>query len=274
MTRINIYNLLRSLTRVARLLMYAGIIWLAIEGALFIRSTRSVIETNTPKIAASLDNLEKTTASSKEATERINLFLTVDRLRNWDNAVNTQIYSTQLFTNTYRDIAKEAIEMMRNNIEPAIDGLSQDTARTLTVARTAIAQASVDLSDNSKKVAALTEELRRQTKQNGDSINGLLEEGKSLIVGSKEDLLALIKEARETTQGLKIITNDPDILLTIKNVSDISTELDLLSHKLIDPIINPLKTTGVNKYFIQPVLKIAKFTNAVGAIFYMVSRFQ
>lgn len=242
--------------------------WVAVELALLVNNTRSLVNNNTPAITATVNNARDTTREGKELAERVNKFATVDRLRNLENAVNTQIEATQITTNAYAAIADETVRTLTKHVQPAVDDLKKESTETI-----------AELRNEIKELQSLTKETTHQVKQNGDEAKLLLEQGRTLIAKSETELLATLANINKLSTGAQILVNDPALKeliqnssLTVGNIEVITGELADLSKHVIEPITKPKPTKGFNKYLFQPTIKILRLLNGAGQVFFVINR--
>lgn len=242
--------------------------WVAVELALLVDDTRILVNNNAPAITATVNDARDTTKKGKELAERVNQFATVDRLKNLDNAVNTQIYATQQTTNNYGAIADETVRTLRNHVQPGINDLRAEGKQTF-----------ADLRGEIHELQTLTKELTHQVQQNGDEIKELLAGTRSLIAHSEGELITTLQNINKLSAGANILVNDPALKeliqnsnLTIGNIEVITGELADLSKHVIEPITNPKPAKGFNKYFFQPTIKILRVLNGAGQVFFIINR--
>lgn len=242
--------------------------WVAVELALLVDDTRILVNNNAPAITATVNDARDTTKKGKELAERANQFATVDRLKNLENAVNTQIFATQETTNNYGAIASETVNTLRNHVQPGIEDLRTEGKQTF-----------AELRGEIHELQSLTKELTHQVEQNGDEVKLLLEQGRTLIAKSEPELLATLANINNLSAGAKILVNDPALKeliqnsnVTIGNIEIITGELADLSKHVIQPITNPKPTKGFNKYFFQPTIKILRVLNGAGQVFFIINR--
>lgn len=216
-------------------------------------------------IENSANNLETTTkeiaATSTKSRIIIDSVATAERIREFNNYLDLLNYNSQLITNDLRFAIAENLTTsreVRKELLPVIRGVAA----------------------NLEESKATIIEVRQQIKQNGDELHKLLQQGNTLLIKSESELLATLQNINKTTYGLQVLTNDSNLTeliknsnLTMSNIQVTTKELADLSTHLIEPIVRPRKTKGLNKYLLQPTLKVLRVLNGTGNLVYLVSRF-
>lgn len=216
-------------------------------------------------IENSANNLETTTkeiaVTSTKSRIIIDSVATAERIREFNNYLDLLNYNSQLITNDLRFAIAENLttsRAVRAEILPVIQKVG----------------------DNLEESRRTIVEVREQIKQNGDELHKLLQQGNTLLIKSESELLATLQNINKTTYGLQVLTNDSNLTeliknsnLTMSNIQVTTKELADLSTHLIEPIVRPRKTKGLNKYLLQPTLKVLRVLNGTGNLVYLVSRF-
>lgn len=229
-----------------------------------------MIASNKVEIDKIISNVEDTTNEArlssikvKDTTYRLEKFssdiLTPEMSKNIVNYINVQNENSMILVNEVNKIAEETNKSqreIRERLYPAIDKLP------------GLVDAGIEV----------VQEVRQQVKQNGDSAN-------ALIVSTNDELKVILKELSQTSKNITILTNDPNIPLIIENlkvsaegvsknlsnIEIITANLAALSDKLITPIINPPKQTGIKKILV-PLYRVFRFVNASGNLLLLIER--
>lgn len=216
-------------------------------------------------IENSANNLETTTkeiaATSAKSRIVVDSIATTERIKEFNNYLDLLNYNSQLITNDLRFAIAENLTTsreVRKELLPVIRGVAA----------------------NLEESKATIIEVREQIKQNGDEFHKLLQQGNTLLIKSESELLATLANINKTANGLQVLTNDSNLTeliknsnLTMANIQVTTKELADLSTHLIEPIVRPRKTKGLNKYLLQPTLKVLRVLNGTGNLVYLVSRF-
>ena len=225
-----------------------------------------LIDTNSSALTSSVNNIQTITKDSKELVTRVNQFVDVDKLKNLNNAVNTQIYSAQTLTNSYKAIADKTVDTLAKQVDPGIEDLRNEGKQTF-----------AELRGEVQELQRLTSELTHQVNQNGDEAKLLLEQGRTLIAHSEKDLLATLENVNKAANGIQILVNDPALKiliqnasLTLANIQVITKEAADLSVHVVEPIVRPRKVTGFAR-FGQIVLKVVRTINGAGQVFFLIN---
>jgi len=233
---------------------------------LLVGKANKLVADNGPAITASVNNSQSISKDSKELVTRINTFIDINRLKNLENAVNTQIFATQRTTNNYSAIAQETVNTLRNHVQPGINDLRTEGKQTF-----------AELRGEVQELQELTSELTHQVNQNGDEAKLLLEQGRTLIAHSEKDLLATLENINKAANGIQILVNDPTLKaliqnasLTLANIQVITKEAADLSVHVVEPIVRPRKVTGFAR-FGQIVLKVVRTINGAGQVFFLIN---
>lgn len=228
------------------------------------------------------DNISSISTQGAEVTTKANNFLTPEYLDYLREATKAQLESTEQATQGASGITLATIDTLERHVQPAIDTFSKESAKTLQTIRSVAEESQGDIKAELQELRALTVELKRQIAQNGDATHQLLQQGSIMIAKSQEDLLSTLASLRATSKQIEVLTNDPAITSLLHNIDDsafhvsvISGDLAALAHHTIDPIVNPAPPkNSFDKYFVRPVIKIAKIVSGAGNVFYLIQRFQ
>lgn len=199
--------------------------------ALQISGSVARIETG---LQPSIENIKATTTAAKETTARLNLFITEDRLRNWDNAINTSIYTGQSIANTYGIVGQSSanlLDTLRREIAPTFNLLRGEAQETGKLARVQLAE-----------IGPLITEARAQVHDNGEALTGLIDEGKVTIKETREEVIAELQELQKTTRGLAVITNDESFPRALKATAGSLENIQVITKRgaqLADYYIGP-----------------------------------
>lgn len=251
--------------------------WLTIESAITVRNVREEItrggrmyfpeKKEDSPLFASLLNLQQTTKNASELTERVNKFVDIDRLKNLDNAVNTQIYSTQQLTNNYSQIASSIVQTNEKQIQPLVAEVREKAGVSFDKINTEI-----------EALQGLTNESTHQLKQNGDQLAALLEKGNTLVASSEKELLETLSNINRTTNGIRVIVEDPALADLIRNSDKTVANVEVttknfadLSDYLILPLTHPIPAHGIGK-LTKPLIKIGKIATGLGNVLYLIQR--
>lgn len=223
-----------------------------------ISSFFAAIENSASNLKTITKELAETSTKSRIVVESV---ATTERIREFNNYLDLLNYNSQLITNDLRFAIAENLatsRAVRAEILPVIQKVGNN------------------LEESRKTIV----EVREQIKQNGDELHKLLQQGNTLLIKSESELIATLQNINKTANGLQVLTNDPELTnliknsnLTMANIQVTTKELADLSTHLIEPIVRPRKTKGLNKYLLQPTLKVFRFLNGTGNIVYLVSRF-
>lgn len=232
------------------------------ELALFVRDGRQTINQISPELSA-------TTASSKSLINKIDNFITPERLAYIDEATRSQIKSTDEATKGATRLTVATVNTLEKHIQPAIDELKTEAKETISA-----------LKQETHSLQALTQETTHQLKQNGDQVRSLLYTSESMLIKSEPELLATLAQLKASAESLEVLTNDPDLAQSLRNLKDttynvslITNDLSDLSHHLIDPIVNPKPPKNkFDKFFVRPTVKVLRLLNGAGNVLFLVDR--
>jgi len=226
-----------------------------------------LIDTNSPAVTSTINSVRDSSKEGKELVTRVNEFVDTDKLKNLDNAVNTQIYSAQTLTNSYKAIADKTVDTLAKQVDPGIEELRTEGKQTF-----------AELRGEVQELQKLTSELTHQVNQNGDEVKLLVEQGRTLIAHSEKDLLATLENINKAANGIQILVNDPALKLliqnaslTLANIQVITKEAADLSVHVVEPIVRPRKVTGFAR-FGQIVLKVVRTINGAGQVLFLIDR--
>lgn len=232
------------------------------ELALFVRDGRKTINQTSPELLSTI-------ASGKSLITKVDNFVTPERLAYIDDATRSQIKSTDEATKGATRLTVATVNTLEKHIQPAIDELKIEAKETIT-----------SLTKQVQSLDSLTKETTHQLKQNGDEVKSLLETSQSMIIKSEPELLATLAQLRGSAKSLEVLTNDPVLATTLRNIKDttyhvslISNDLSDLSHHLIDPIVNPKPPKNkFDKFFVRPTVKVLRILNGAGNVLFLVDR--
>lgn len=212
-----------------------------------------------------------TAVQVQQLSERINRFVTVERLRNLENGINTQIYATQTLTNSYKQIADVTTATLEKVINPRVRILTDNT---------------VQIQEQTLRTLSAIERLTLQQNDNLTAISNatitLLENTNHAVVVTEPQALDILKQLANTVQDLRIITNDPSLQAnlhqmlestaqTSKNVQVITKELADLSEYVVEPIVRPKQQKGIKKLFTY-VVRVVRVLSTAGNILFLLQR--
>ncbi len=217
----------------------------------------SNLESSTEKLNKTLDNVSATLDNAKAFSD---IVLTVDRAKSLNNYFDVLESNAHITTTNLQFAVAESLETsrdIRNKLNPLL----------------------LEATDTVREGKNLVIEINHQVKQNGDQLHSLLNQGETLLAKSEKDLLSTLENINKTTNGLQLLTNDPELSnlikqssLTMSNIQVTTKELADLSTHFIEPIVRPRKTKGLNKYLLQPTLKVLRILNGSTNVLYLISR--
>lgn len=241
--------------------------WCAIKAAILIDSLNETTQATKSIITQAKPKIDKTLSSFQSTTNKIDSFITPERLKYLDEAARAQIDGTNQATQGAAGVTLATITTLEEFVQPAISDFRSEGKETFGEIKTQI-----------KELQKLTQELTHQVKQNGDSIN-------QLIVHSDQEVTEILQEAKQSAKSIKLITSDPKILEIVSNLNDSSRsltdssanieittqEIADLSKYLIEPIVRPKPKKGIAKV-LSPLYTIFKFINGTGNILFLVNK--
>jgi len=236
--------------------------WLIGETALLVDQVRKTISKVSPEIISGTNH-------TKSVIEKLDNFINTERLSYIDQATRSQIKSTDEATKGATRLTVATVNTLEQHIQPAIDELRTEAKETLTT-----------LKQEVNELKSLTQTTTEQIQQNGEQVKALLERGEIILAKSEPELLATLAKLKESSQALEILTNDPAVAKILHNIRDgtyhvslISKDLQQLTHKTIEPIINPKPPkNSFDKYFIRPTIKVFKIVNGAGNVLFLIDR--
>ncbi len=236
--------------------------WLIGETALLIGQVRETINKVSPEVVSS-------TSHTKSVIEKLDNFINTERLSYIDQATRSQIKSTDEATKGATRLTVATVNTLEQHIQPAIDELRIEAKETL-----------ITLKQEVNELKSLTQATTEQIQQNGEQVKAILERGEIILAKSEPELLATLALLKESSQALEILTNDPAVAKILHNIRDgtyhvslISEDLQQLTHKTIEPIINPKPPkNSFDKYFIRPTIKVFKIVNGAGNVLFLIDR--
>lgn len=232
------------------------------EIALFVRDARQAINQASQELISTI-------ASSKSLVSKVDNYINADRLAYVDDAVKAQIKSTDEATKSANKVAIATAKTLENHLQPAIDELKNEAKQTLS-----------SLTKQVHTLDSLTQETQHQLKQNGDQVQSLLKSSESLIIKSEPELLATLSQLRGNAHSLDVLTNDPALIDSLRNIKDatynvslLTNELSDLSHHFIDPIVHPKPPKNkFDKFLVRPTVKVLRILNGAGNVLFLVDR--
>ncbi len=226
-----------------------------------------ILFSNRASINTIINNSRDISSNTKASTERLDKFLTNERLVRLDEALQVQLDATEQTTINYALVAKDTRDTLKNHVQPAIDELRLHSKQTF------------------EDVHKISMELNTQIHNNGNAINALLDETRLTVVETRQQVLAELQELNKVTHGLSVITNDPEIIELIKNsnramsntadtignIEVITKETADLATHLIEPILRPKPAKGLAKVY-RPVVRVLRTLSGAGNVLFLLDR--
>lgn len=230
----------------------------------------------------------KTANHIEQIAGRINGYLSPEKLKYFDEAIDYQMKSTEAATNGAGAVTEATRATLEEVVQPEIRRAGNTVEKVGKSAVSLLDALAQTTNENNARIAAqlealtaLTLELERQVKQNGDASKDLIVEGRVTVVQSRDEALAILKEIDQAAHGLNLRTNDPALAEMARsgagiagNVNIITGQAAALATHLVAPIVNKKPAKGFFGKLKRGLVHAYTVVNGAGTFFVIVNRLQ
>lgn len=262
---------------VVAVILMLSLSWVFIESAWTLRVARSKLDQKADSLITRV--LDRFEPSAKNIDDIIlNQKYLSFHLKDAGLSLFTEVFIEDM--HKYARVQAASVLATSNNSRKLADNLNE----TVKELRPKI---SSNLEESEKLITSLSKVLNQaefQLKQNGDAAKETilagkqtLEELSSFTATTKTEVVLLLKEATKTTQGISVITNDPELASVIRNanlnLANLAVVSDALGKVAKDFAYGTPPKNKLDKFLIRPFKYAVRLFAGATQLLVLIERF-